>query len=398
MIRFIHTADWQLGLRPRGAQTVAAALRQARLETVSAIGRLAAARTVDFVIVAGDVFEDNQVGAAVVHETLARLEQYPCPVYLLPGNHDPLTPGSVYLRPAFQQAPTNVRVLREPVPVPLAGAVLLPSPTVHKQSAVDPTRLLADQPTEPGRCRLGVAHGSLRIEGKYQPDDAPIALDAAARARLDYLALGHWHRWYRHDARLGYPGTPEPTAFEETESGQVAVVTIAEAGAEPQVEAVSVGQLTWYQRDLDLTLSPAEVLARCRAEITALPAPKQTLWRLRLSGRLGVTDSGVLTDLENWASARVLYVDVRREGLRSGLDRQELAARAAVSALLSGLLDDLGVLERLADPQTPGALPPEARPLPTDYLRDRLAEVGSDPRVVAEAGLLLGELWGENRG
>src|SRR5436189_169510 len=72
------------------------------------------------------------------------------------------------------------------------GAVLLPSPCTARASTEDPTlRLPAG---DPSKIRIGVAHGSLRGCGfEVEPDDFPIAADAAERAGVDYLALGHWH-------------------------------------------------------------------------------------------------------------------------------------------------------------------------------------------------------------
>ena len=64
MFRFLHTADWQLGLKlsfipgDRGARA-----RNERFETVRRIAKLANERKVQAVFVAGDVFDDNLVAA-----------------------------------------------------------------------------------------------------------------------------------------------------------------------------------------------------------------------------------------------------------------------------------------------------------------------------------------------
>ena len=55
--------------------------------------------------------------------------------------------------------------------------------------AIPPTGSTADGS---GAIAVGLAHGT--VEGVPQdPPEFPIARDAAARAGLDYLALGHWH-------------------------------------------------------------------------------------------------------------------------------------------------------------------------------------------------------------
>ena len=118
-MRFVHTADWQLGMtryflngeaQPRYSA--------ARRDAVAGLGPLAAETGAEFVVAAGDVFEHNQLAPRVVGQSLEAMRVIGVPVYLLPGNHDPLTPESVW-------APTT----RNGVP---GGA---PSGTSHATSA-----------------------------------------------------------------------------------------------------------------------------------------------------------------------------------------------------------------------------------------------------------------------
>lgn len=89
-----------------------------------------------------------------------------------------------------------------------------------------------------------------------------MALDAATRAGLDYLALGDWHNWQVYDnGRLVMPGTPEQDNFDQVASGFVAHVTINEKGSPPHVEQVRVGQFQWHTFDFDyLNLEAARTL------------------------------------------------------------------------------------------------------------------------------------------
>src|SRR5690625_1816108 len=73
-VTFIHTADWQLGMRARHVAHAAEAVRSARLDTVRRIHALARDEAVDFVLVAGDLFEDNSVGRDLVYQVLHLFE------------------------------------------------------------------------------------------------------------------------------------------------------------------------------------------------------------------------------------------------------------------------------------------------------------------------------------
>src|SRR5260221_12850865 len=102
-MRFVHTADWQIGARFRQFGEKAPALRAVRLRTLRRALEYAEAVGVDGFLVAGDLFEDNEVDAAsvgAVFELLAASSAVP--IFLLPGNHDPFTgPGSLWGRAPF---------------------------------------------------------------------------------------------------------------------------------------------------------------------------------------------------------------------------------------------------------------------------------------------------------
>lgn len=67
--RFLHTADWLLGLRLNFVPGEAGArLRAERFATVERIAELARVEQADAVIVAGDVFDDNGVGPDTIQQ------------------------------------------------------------------------------------------------------------------------------------------------------------------------------------------------------------------------------------------------------------------------------------------------------------------------------------------
>lgn len=73
MVRFVHTADWQLGMAPRFlAPEARARFAAARIDVIRSIGTLAKNLKCDFVVVAGDVFESNQVDRATVRRASTR--------------------------------------------------------------------------------------------------------------------------------------------------------------------------------------------------------------------------------------------------------------------------------------------------------------------------------------
>lgn len=406
-VSFLHTADWQIGMRAGHVAAAAEAVRAARLATGQRIVDLARQLQVDFILIAGDLFENNSVGNLLVHQVIRILEQAaPIPVYILPGNHDVLEPGSVYLRDAFRTAPDHIHVLteRKPVPVARGAAWLLPAPVTQKRSERDPTAGLPATP--PGAFRIGVAHGSPRIEGKHQTDDHPIARDAARRESLDYLALGHWHSWFELDSRTVMPGTPEPTAFDE-ESGWVAHVRLR-AGEPPQVERVAVRTLEWLWQEAALDAGGAEqAVGALRHWAQGVASPDRTLIRIRCTGPATPAATAALEELEAWLQARFLYAEVDTRDLYPELGTGRLQELAAANPFLGGLLNDLDVLALAVDPLQAGARqaavardgavegPAPGAPLPVERLRELLAEADAGADVVREAARQLGRLTAE---
>ena len=61
-MRFVHTADWQIGMKAAHVGKAAEKVRSARLETIRRIQHLARESNAEFVLLAGDTFEDHGVG------------------------------------------------------------------------------------------------------------------------------------------------------------------------------------------------------------------------------------------------------------------------------------------------------------------------------------------------
>src|SRR5262249_25375342 len=116
-LTLVHTADWHLGMRFRQFESEdALKLSRARLEVIDRILGEAQQRRADAVLCAGDLFDqpnpdekwwEGLLGAL----TTPRLT--PRPIFLLPGNHDPLISGSVWERthPFRRGLPSHVHVV-----------------------------------------------------------------------------------------------------------------------------------------------------------------------------------------------------------------------------------------------------------------------------------------------
>src|SRR5437879_10960298 len=146
MLSFLHAADLHLGLRiTRFPKDVTNRIREARFQALEKIRQSAKNQQVDFVILAGDLFDDHAVDLDLARRAFDILESFSCPVYVLSGNHDPLLPGSVWDRPPWNQpAPKRICLFREARPLS-AGSdfTLCLCPVLRTTSLTYPTLWLA---------------------------------------------------------------------------------------------------------------------------------------------------------------------------------------------------------------------------------------------------------------
>ena len=113
MVKFIHTADWQIGMKAAHVGAVGQRVRDERLEAARRVIGAAASHHADFIIVAGDTFEDNTVDRVLVQKVADILGSFAGPVYVMSGNHDPLVPGWVWDHAAWQSH-SSLHLLTQP--------------------------------------------------------------------------------------------------------------------------------------------------------------------------------------------------------------------------------------------------------------------------------------------
>jgi DNA repair exonuclease SbcCD nuclease subunit len=330
----------------------------------------------EFILVAGDTFEDNGVDRVLVQRAADILVGFGGPVYVIPGNHDPLVPGAVWDHPAWK-ASANVQLLREEGPVEIPGGTLYPCPVRAKRSGMDPTIWI---PREEGPgLRIGLAHGT--VEGVHQEEpDYPIPRDAASRSGLDYLALGHWHSTATYPGpdgvvRMAYSGTHETTKFGERDSGNALLVEIAGPGAPPVITPVRTGRLSWLSIAEDVRNQGD--IGRIRERIEGMTDAASTLLDLHLAGVLPTADQQELGHLQEILTSRFAWARLDSSELRPSPGDD-----AWVSNLSAGVLRDAAArLRTLADPAFGGPRPEGASPeVASRALLELYAILGGEPR------------------
>lgn len=302
-MRFVHTADWQLGMtRHFLSGDAQPRYSGARRDAVAGLGTLAAEAGAEFVVVAGDVFEDNQLAPEIISQSLEAMRTIGIPVYLLPGNHDPLDAASVYTSALFTaECPDNVVVLDAAgVHRVRPGLEIVAAPWRSKRPTGDLAAAVLDGLPADGTTRILVAHGGIDVLDPDTSNPALIRLtaleDALSRGVIHYVALGDKHSRTQVGAtgRIWYSGSPEVTNFDDIESdpGHVLVVDIDEADGAVSVDSRHIGR--WRFLTLQRQLDTDRDVADLDINLDQLPDKGRTVVRLALTGSLSVTDRAAL--------------------------------------------------------------------------------------------------------
>lgn len=314
MLRFLHTADLQIGMTAPGVGAMARRVQDARVESLERVLLLGRDKKADFIIVAGDLFEHNRVSSALVERTAALLRTTPVPVFIIAGNHDYYGPDSVYTREEFRQAGNNVVVFNERKPVTFNNldVTIYPCPCFETRSPESPVTWIQKQ--EDTTYHVCIAHGNVpdRIAGSDH--DYPMRDEELRRLDMDYIALGHWHSVHPDPGRDAtspyfYSGTPEPTKFGENRSGYSLLVELDKSSR----TITELPTAHYRYLHIEREIRNEEDLRAITRELDALTALDTVLVKLVLSGVVSVDIRQKLDQLAAEVERKVAFATIRDE-------------------------------------------------------------------------------------
>ena len=280
MIKILHSADWHLD-SPLSLSDETRSRRMRQL-LQSIPGRIAAAckaERADLVLLSGDLF-DGPYAADTYRQLYAALEDMGVPVFISPGNHDPIGPDSPWLS---EQWPENVHIFTHPaieaVDVPELDCCVYGAGFV----AMDCPGLLQDfSPTHTEKYAVGVLHGDpTQVTSPY----CPVTVPQVTQSGLDYLALGHIHKagsFTGGKTLCGWPGCPMGRGYDEEGEKGYYIVTL---DGETTLKFVDLGLPRFYDLEVTPEQTPADLLP---------PVGNEDYYRLTFTGARETPDLAAL--------------------------------------------------------------------------------------------------------
>ncbi len=374
-VTFLHAADLHLGAPFRGLRALsdkwADRLIKAIPEAFDRMIDTACTRKVDFVVIAGDIFDKSRASYAdYLHffKGLEKLNDTGIPVYLCTGNHDPYTSW----QHDFFALPENTTMFSGEHPSFALyekngeAACVLGGRGYYNQTwssekdiAAGVTRIEAERALDAcglGRRAMqapfgvGVLHTGLDID----PTKAPTDPNRLLNAGFDYWALGHIHM---HSARpldnprIGFSGCIQGLDMKETGERGVYIVTLTQ-NAPNKVEFVPCASVVWQRVQVEVgdaeTLS--EMTDKIMRELFRLNGEahcEEMCVRVTLTGETPLHSTlarpGVLEDMRKSLneSYTAFFCDALLDETRAPRDREALLAEGLFPAVLMQAADDL---------------------------------------------------------
>lgn len=198
-VRFVHAADLHLEAPFAGVEAsedgVRAALVASTFEAFERIVSLCIDEHVDFLLIAGDVYDNakNFTAQMQFQKQAQRLLEADIPVFVVEGNHDPESS-----RPRDIGLPSNVRYFStrevERIEVERDGEIVCTLYGRGYAKAAEAKNLAAGFKRQPEDVvAIGVLHTNVGGREDYEPY-APASMDDLRAAGMDYWALGHIHK------------------------------------------------------------------------------------------------------------------------------------------------------------------------------------------------------------
>ena len=219
-LQITHTSDVHLNDEADGIQ-----VREAFTQVVDTVLDTDS----DLFLIAGDLFDHNEIQRSTVDFVYAQLARVSCPTVIIVGNHDCWDERSVMKRMDFSKAGRHVTLLDHAEGAQVTFSEL--HATVWGRCMLDhdlSNKPMAGAPQRKGDMwHIGMAHGLYTDDPDTQRSSLILPQEIEASG-FDYLALGHVHahRQMRHGHTLAcYPGVAA-AHIGTLLSGCVALVTL----------------------------------------------------------------------------------------------------------------------------------------------------------------------------
>lgn len=300
-MRFIHASDLHLGTTFHSRPEVGRELQDALRRSLEDLATTAIDLRVDLVLIAGDMFEVARASnlslsmRASVLAAFGRLSEAGIMTFIAPGNHDPITPASVYRQLSRPERvvifdsvePRTVDIDTDP-PVTVHGVG-------HTSSRTGANLVERITAAGDGRFHIGLVHCNVQdyVGAEQDENYGPCHRSDFLGKGIGYWAIGHIHNpgvvAESADPPMMaiYPGCLCGLGYGDLGPRGCELITVGEDRS-IQREFLPIGRVQWEQLDLqpesDADVDVIAAAVRRHVESLSL-GDRQCCLRVRLRGQ-----------------------------------------------------------------------------------------------------------------
>lgn len=266
-IKILHMADIHFGRPATGLpENLREIRRQEVRSTFSKALSLANDENVDAVLIAGDLFDTSDTDKSTLNFLAGEFNKIShIPVFIAPGNHDPL--GSAYNELNALGCP-NLTVFGKECSVKTFPDKNFAVYGIGFDNDVITDHLLGKIKAEDENAvNIAVIHGELVANGGYNPiTETDIALSG-----MDYVALGHVHTHLginkSGNTYYAYSGALEGGGFDECDEKGVILGTVSKDGCDLKLVPISRRKYRTIEVDVTDTATLQEIIEKVKASV-----------------------------------------------------------------------------------------------------------------------------------
>ena len=259
MVKFAHIADVHLGGWKHES------MQNLNFESFKKAIDICLASKVEFVLFAGDLFDNAYPPIETLKETFAqfrRLKESGIPCFIIAGSHDYSVSGKTFLD-VLEKAGFCKNVFNAEE----RGDKIFLNPHIHKNIAIYgyPGKKSGLEIPELRRVKLNDAPGMFKIFMLHTTLDkvaGTLPIDFLESEKLpyaDYYALGHIHVLF-NEKRIVYPGPLFPNNFKELEDLKHGSFVLVDTESEEQVKFIKlpIKGIEYLELEFDDSLAATE--------------------------------------------------------------------------------------------------------------------------------------------
>jgi exonuclease SbcD len=300
-VKILHTADLHFdtpfsGMSPREALKSKEELKQ----VFDKIIQIALNKEIDILLIAGDIFDNLSVNKTTLYFIKSCFEKIDMiRIFISPGNHDPFNEKSFY---GIVDWPSNVHIFKgemEKVVLEDLNTIIWGAGfnTIHvNKSMLKGVKKIDDYNN------IMVIHGEIASTEEANEYN-PITEEEIARSNMDYIALGHRHKFSEvkklENTYYSYSGCPQGRGFDELGDKGVVLLEVRDRFVESEFIRTSIRN--YYEKEINIEgcFGYNEVKIRIINEIINYDR-KNNFYKIILSGQISeefVINEEVLEDL-----------------------------------------------------------------------------------------------------